>query len=68
MQLIVGVDMNDQGAGIEAAKANGDPLGTVAGLLARFVPEGPAPTAVLLIEGLCVAVRSGAGSGAGRLA
>jgi hypothetical protein len=46
--------MSDQGAGIEAAKAIADPLGTLAGLLAGFVPEGPLRTVVLIVEGLCL--------------
>ena len=48
--------MTDQLSGSEAAKAIGDPFGTLAGLLAGFVPEGPARTAVLVVEGLCAAV------------
>jgi hypothetical protein len=46
--------MTDQFSWSEAAKEIGDPFGTLAWLVAGFVPPGPARTAVLLIEGLCV--------------
>jgi hypothetical protein len=45
--------MADQLSGSEAAKAIGDPFGTLGTLLAGFVPEGPARTLVLVIMGLC---------------
>ncbi|MGH6839791.1 MAG: hypothetical protein ACREDT_13535 [Methylocella sp.] len=48
--------MGDQGAASEAANAFGDPFGTLAGLLAAFVPEGALRTLVLVIEGLCAAI------------
>jgi len=44
------------GAASETAKAFGDPFGTLAGLVAGFVPEGPLRTLALVIEGLCVAL------------
>jgi hypothetical protein len=46
--------MTDQLSGGEAAKAIADPFGTLAGLLAGFVPEEPLRTVVLIVEGLCV--------------
>jgi hypothetical protein len=48
--------MSDQLSGSEAAMAIGDPFGTLAGLVAGFVPEGPLRTAVLVSEGLCAAL------------
>jgi len=46
--------LSDQGAASEAAKAIGDPFGTLGSVLAGFVPEGPLRTVVLIVEGLCV--------------
>ncbi|MDQ6868232.1 MAG: hypothetical protein M3178_07435 [Pseudomonadota bacterium] len=48
--------MANAGSSGDVAKAIGDPLATLAGLLAGFVPEGPARTAVLVVEGLCAAL------------
>jgi hypothetical protein len=45
--------MVDQLSWSEAAKLIGNPFATLAWLLAGFVHEGPARTAVLVIEGLC---------------
>jgi hypothetical protein len=39
-----------------AAKAIGDPLATLGALLAGFMPEGPARTAVLVVACLCAAL------------
>jgi hypothetical protein len=50
-----GATVADAGSS-DVAKAIGDPLATLAGLLAGFAPEGPLRTAVLLIYGLCVAI------------
>ncbi|MGO9720588.1 MAG: hypothetical protein ACLPIG_03780 [Methylocella sp.] len=44
------------GAASETAKAFGDPFGTLAGVVAGFVPEGPLRTLVLVVEGLCAAL------------
>jgi hypothetical protein len=46
--------MVDQLSWSEAAKLIGNPLATLAWLLAGFAPEGPARTAVIVIECLCV--------------
>lgn len=44
------------GAGGDIAKAIGDPVGTLVGLLAGFAPEAPVRTGHLLIEILCAAL------------
>ncbi len=45
--------MPDAASSSDVAKAIADPFGTLAGLLAGFVPEGPLRTLVLVAEGLC---------------
>jgi hypothetical protein len=46
--------MTDQTPGSDAAKAIGDPLGTVVGWMAGLLPEGPARTLLFVVTGLSI--------------